>query len=202
MTISTGSLAFIVSLAAVGSACKGRGDIEPSPLGTLGSDQLADWAPDCTTPIVDEPVCGSLAPRADCAARFHTVEPGDWVSKDEAWATTATRRISCKPPGWSVWMDDRGRIIAICADDTPGQPPLGATLRLRDLITEHWNAQTWDAIFRVIDGEDTKHNAVWSTWLQPMVPRVIPQPNGPARVVPADPNDLHQTRCVEFRLHR
>jgi hypothetical protein len=130
------------------------------------------------------------------------VEAGDWVSKDEAWATTATRRVTCKPPGWSVWTDDGGRVIAICADDTPGQPPLSATLRLRDLISEHWNAQTWNSIFKVIDGEDTKHNLVWLTWLQPTLPRVIPQPNGPARVVPADPHDLRQTRCVEFRLHR
>lgn len=203
MSFSTWSLAFMASVAAVGSACKGRAEIEPSPLGTFGSDELADWAPDCTTPLVDEPVCGSLAPQVDCAARFHTVDPrSDWVSQDAPWATTATRRITCKPPGWSLWTDDRGRVIAICADWTPGQPPLDPTLRLRDLITEHWNAKTWDAIFRVIDGEDTKHNVVWWAWRQPMVPRVIPQSSGPPQVVPTDPKDLRETSCVEFRLHR
>jgi hypothetical protein len=71
------------------------------------------------------------------------------------------------------------------------------------LITEHWNAQTWDMLSKVMSGEDTKHSIVWWTWLQPMVPRVIPSPTGgPPRIVPADPNDMHETRCVEFRLRR
>lgn len=202
MSFSSRSLAFMASVAAVGSACKGRADIEPSPLGTFGSDELADWTPDCTTPLADEAVCGSGAPRADCARHFYSVDPGDWVKKEDDWATTATRRITCKPPGWSLWTDDHARVIAICADWTPGQPPLDPTLRLRDLVTKHWNAKTWGAIFRVIDGEDTKHNTVWRTWRQPMVPRVTSQPNGLPRVVPADPNDLRETSCVEFRLHR
>jgi hypothetical protein len=188
-------------LAGLGSGCSH--DPQPSPLGTFTNEELADWAKDCATPLLDERVCGSLPARADCADHFHSIYPyGGGYMKDD-WATAATRRIRCGPPGWSLWTDDRGRVIAVCADDVGPPPQLNATLRFLELITDHWNKRVSDQIFAMISDPHLIYNWEWWSWIQPVVPRLIMDDvEGIPRVVSADPTDERETRCLEFMLHK
>jgi hypothetical protein len=175
---------------------------QQSPLGILTVDKLASFRSDCSQSLQDDPVCGAQPWTRDCDAHFRSVAVGVMPSKSEDWATTATRKIGCSAEGWSLWTDRLGRVIAICADDAPGQDPSNATLRLRDLVTRHWGEATWKLIFGRISLEDVAHASDWNTWLQPVAPVVVSEPGKPPRVRSADPNDRRQMSCVEFMLHK
>ena len=95
-------------------------DAPAAPLGLLPASADADWQMDCHTWILRASVCGRDPWTPFCA-----------LSRDPSGAlygldgrplpagrgVLATHRIRClQPHSWTVWTDDRDRIVGACSD--------------------------------------------------------------------------------------
>lgn len=81
----------------------------PRPLsfGMLPRSAISKWTIDCGPPAVEEPVLRGPDLRF---ARQRTTA-----------FQRATHRFVCRPPGWSVYVDDRDRVVGLCVDDLWGR---------------------------------------------------------------------------------
>jgi hypothetical protein len=114
LTISR-SLLVLVALAA--SLCGCKSELQPSPMGKLTPDMLAELEKDCDTPLVIERVCGRRPWREDCDKRHHPLDPACYRRKNTELAS-ATKRVWCRPlTGWSIWADRHDRILGVCVDN-------------------------------------------------------------------------------------
>lgn len=108
------------------AACGQRSE----PLGKLPRSKLSDWAADCASPIVEEPAVKGKDP-AMVGKRW----------REETFAR-ATHRFVCKPPGWTVYADDRDRVVGFCVDDKMWPDPIEDYFkRTRRLMGQHINPE-------------------------------------------------------------
>jgi hypothetical protein len=117
----------------------------PSPLGTFSRDDLAKWAGDCESSIVED---DPHDPRT----------PGP-KSRDRGTAfARATRRYRCPPPGWAVYTDKRNQVVGFCVDDdTRSSKHQGKWIseidRARALITAHWGSKRAEEMLKGTSGD-------------------------------------------------
>lgn len=111
---STAFLAFAAGLLVI-TGCNSAP--EPSPMGKLTANMLAELESDCDKPLTIERVCGRRPWREDCDSRHHSIDPACHWRRDTDIAS-ATKRVWCRPwGGWSIWADRHDRILGFCIDE-------------------------------------------------------------------------------------
>jgi hypothetical protein len=164
------------------AACKHSGP-QPSPLGTLDAAELAKWQADCSTPLVEERVCGRFTPDK-CEGHFHSLMPDKGAVIDDRPGSSATLKRSCASEGWGIWTDEIDRVVGFCIADAPG---IANSVRMKQFVTRHRGEQIAQKIDHFTAGEDLDDSEyAWHAWDSfDMVPR---------------PAYMGKQTCIEFRL--
>jgi len=173
----------------VGALGCGSDQVTATP--SLGSFRdLAAWQRECSTPLIDEKTCGLLpytaecsdqsAPFADPPVKFGSVP-------------TATRTIRCAPPGWSLFVDSRDRVVAFCVDDLlKGSDTQGHYEIAHRLATKHLGEGVATALMK----HDERRG--WSSWVYSTGTSY--RPDGRHIFDPRFAIDFGQTRCWGIEL--
>ena len=164
------------------AGCRGSGP-EPSPLGTLDAQDLAKWQAECSTPLVEERVCGRFTPDK-CDGYFHSIVRDEDAVDEHERGHSATLKRTCASEGWGVWTDDLDRIVGFCVARAPG---VGNSLRMKQFITRLRGAQLAQKIDDYTAGRkrDPSQQHWWDWYDDNMVPK---------------PPEMQTQACIEFRL--
>jgi len=166
------------------AGCKDHGP-QPSPLGPLDAKTLPSWRSECSTPLVEERVCGRYTPDK-CDGHFHTIQPTRNYVSESRIGSSATLKRTCASEGWGIWTDASDRIIAFCVAAPAG---LSNSDRIHQFVERHRGKAIADKIDAHISGHDTDESTrYWNSW---MAPHMIPQP----------PEMWGDDECIEFELN-
>jgi len=166
------------------AACRGH-DPQPSPLGTLDARELPQWQQECSTPLVEERVCGRLPPDK-CDRFFHTIQPQHAALDEHEPGSSATLKRTCASEGWGVWTDPQDRIVGFCIAPPP---TMSEWTRMHQFIERHRGKAIADKIIEHVSGHDTDDSTRgWGSWLAP-------------RMVPKPPEMIADDGCIEFELN-
>jgi hypothetical protein len=110
-------------------------------------------------------------------------------------AASATARIDCGD-GWTVWKEQFGRIVAICASEYRDRGHLveAAIERVVRLVREHRGETTATEVFNVLTRKDVDRQDWWA-WAE-NAPNAITQGDGGVPVIPSAP----ERACLELLL--
>ena len=149
----------------------------------MDAQELSKWQAECSTPLVEEHVCGRFTPDK-CDGYFHTIMPENEGIDEHERGHSAVLKHICASEGWGIWTDDLDRIVAFCVADAP---PVGNSLRMQQIITRLYSAQLAQRIDDYTAGrkrDDSQHD--WSDWYDDhMVPH---------------PPEMGEQACIEFQL--
>lgn len=183
-------------------ACRGETSWQPSPLGKIDGFKLVQLAGSCEQPLAFQHVCGGDPWTSACAEKFHSVQRNDGfertTEKGHAWATSASRRIDCHD--WSMWTDDYGRIVGLCAleshDPTTDTVSESSDAKLKRLASRIFGKNA-SAELDKFSAEWLTHTGTWAGvewwgWTKPVSfirdHEYVDWPSG--------------LRCVEFALRK
>lgn len=178
--MTTRQLVLVVILA----GCEGH-QPQRSPLGVLDAKELVTWQAECSTPLLEQRVCGRFTPDK-CDGHFHTIQPSrNYIAEDRP-GSSATLKRTCASEGWGVWTDASDRIIAFCIAPSLG---VSESRRMYQFLERHRGKAVADKIDQHVTGHDTDESTrYWSSWT---APKMVPQP----------PEMRGEDQCIEFELN-